>query len=559
MRDHTLSLGLHLFGFVTALLGSLALTWLVRGRARKLQLFDGHDDRKVHRGDIPRVGGVAVFSAATVALGLTLALFGSSVLGETAHGLTVILLGAAAMHFVGLVDDLYSLRARVKFVFQIIVALGVFAAGVRVSSLTLPGVGVVELGGTVGLVFTVIWLVGVTNAFNLIDGLDGLASGAALFALTTMFVVAGINHQYGATLLTLVLAGATLGFLAYNFHPASIFLGDSGSLFLGFMLAGIGLLSSQKGQTVVAVSIPIVALGLPVIDTALAIFRRFLRGQPIFSADRGHIHHRLLLLGHSPRKAALVLYAACASLALAGMLLVNDSGYVALVLLVVGLGTTLFVQSLRYHEFAELGRVVRKGFKQRQVIGRGVRVREASLRVSELGTLDEIFEALGSTFAADDFQRAELRLRPSFVYGQGVASLDRRFDDDLAVWTWLRTEVAEASLWEIKLPLIDEREGRVGSIVLWQDGLGDETALSHMHTIARELRGVVQVKVLTLWHNDAYGARFRDDGEASTFEVVVPLPTADDGFRRRDELVAGEGKGASRTRRPEGGARSKAR
>jgi UDP-GlcNAc:undecaprenyl-phosphate GlcNAc-1-phosphate transferase len=164
----------------------------------------------------------------------------------------------------------------------------------------------------------------------------GLAAGAAMFALSTMFVVGSINGQAGPALVTIALAGATLGFLVYNFNPASIFLGDSGSLFLGFMLAGIGLLGSQKSPTVIAVAIPIVSLGLPVLDTTLAVARRFLRGQPIFTADRAHIHHRLLSLGHSPRRVALLHYSACALLGLGGMLLVNDSAYVAVVLVVIG-------------------------------------------------------------------------------------------------------------------------------------------------------------------------------------------------------------------------------
>jgi hypothetical protein len=197
----------------------------------------------------------------------------------------------------------------------------------------------------------------------------------------------------GAATVTIILAGATVGFLCFNFHPASIFLGDSGSLFLGFMLAGIGLLGSQKSPTVIAVAIPIVSLGLPVLDTTLAVARRFLRGQPIFTADRAHIHHRLLSLGISPRRVALLLYSACALLGLSGMLLVNDSAYVAVVLLVIGLGVGIAVQRLSYYEFEELCAMLRRGVRQRKVIRRNVRIREASVRVSDLTDLDHVFEA----------------------------------------------------------------------------------------------------------------------------------------------------------------------
>ena len=494
--------GLYLYTFLLAIVSSLVLTYVVRERARRAQLFDPRSARKVHARDVPRVGGVGIVGAVTIALGgLVLAHGGGYFvpLFQASHGLIVILLGAAAMHFVGLWDDLYEMRARWKFLAQIAIAFGVWFAGLRFNALSLPFVGSVHFGDLVSLAFTVIWLVGITNAFNLIDGLDGLASGAAMFALTTMFVVASINGNVGAALVTIALAGATLGFLFYNFYPASIFLGDSGSLFLGFMLAGVGLLSSQKGQTVVAVAIPVVSLGLPVLDTLLAIVRRFLRGQPIFSADRGHIHHRLLGLGHSPRKVALLLYGACGLLALMGMLLVNDNGYTAMLLLLVGLGVGLAVQRLRIHEFEEFARLVKRGMRQRDAIGKAVRLRETSVRVSELDDLTAVFEALEETFASEDFQRVEVRLRPSFLSGGIGDPFDRRLDDDVTVWTWSRNGAPGPASWEVRLPFLSEAGERIGSLVLWQDIAKDAT-LTHLHAISGELRQEVERKILSLWH-----------------------------------------------------------
>lgn len=556
-------IGLYIAGFGTALAASLVATYAVRERARRSQLFDGCEERKVHRGEIPRLGGVGVFVASAVGLSVAFALYGADVLGTWATGLPIVLGGAAAVHFLGLFDDLYDIRARYKLLAQIAIALCVYFAGIRVTTISLPFVGITPLSPAVGMLFTVLWLVGITNAFNLIDGLDGLASGAAMFALTTMFVVASINGQDGAALVTIILAGATLGFLVYNFPPASIFLGDSGSLFIGFMLAGVGLLSSQKSQTVVAVAIPVVSLGLPVLDTSLSILRRFLRGQPIFSADRGHIHHRLLMLGHSPRRAALLLYGACAFLALGAMLLVNDSGYVALVLVVVGLAACIAIQRLRYHEFEEFARLVRKGVRQREIIARGVHMREVSASVSGMADLVMVFDTLGRAFSADDFQRTELRLRPSFIYRDDVRALDRRLEDDIAVWSWSRTGLAEPSLWEIKLPLMDQEGSRIGSLILWQDGLGNEIALSHLHTIAGELRRVVQEKVVALWHTTEQHHLFTApvaSPDEPMFERVVPLPVMDDAFRRADDepmmddLVVP----AKRDRRANNGARPRA-
>ena len=495
------------FAFVTAAASSVALTYVVRQRARWAGLYDHVDARKLHRSEIPRVGGVAIVSSVAITLSILAIVSGPDVLTSGGSGMIVVLAGALAISVLGLYDDLWQVRARWKFLTQIAIALVVYALGVRVTTLTFPFAGVLHLGPLVGLVFTVLWLVGITNAFNLIDGLDGLASGAALFALTTMFVVATANGRFDAALVTLVLAGATLGFLYFNFHPATIFLGDSGSLFLGFMLAGIGLISAQKSPTVVAVAIPVVALGLPVLDTLLAVLRRFLRRQPIFAADRGHIHHRLLGRGYSARTVVLTLYAACAVLALCGMLLVNDGGWVAFVLALVGVGVLVTVHRLRFFEFEEALRLVRIGARQRTTIARGVRMREASARLAELHDLSAVFDALAQTFDEDGCPRAELRLRVGFLGGEGGDhnGLPVAHDeDDVAVWAWSRDAVTSATppaaWWHVSLPLLDNRGGLVGSMVLWQDGSLDGNALPHFHTIAGELREQVESKVLALWH-----------------------------------------------------------
>ena len=490
---------LYLLGLVVAVCASAALTYVVRAFARRAGLVDPCGERKVHVHPVPRIGGVAIVLSFAVTMTAIMALFGQHVLAENGRGLATVIGGALAVHLVGLVDDVRPIRPRWKLLAQIVIASGVFIAGVRVTTLSLPFVGVVDLGSIVGMLFTVVWFVGLTNAFNLIDGLDGLAAGAALFALTTMFVVASLNGLVGPATVTIILAGAVVGFLFFNFHPASIFLGDSGSMFVGFMLAGIGLLGSQKSPTVVAVAIPIVSLGLPVLDTTLAVLRRFLRGQPIFSADRAHIHHRLLSLGHSPRRVALLLYTACALLGLSGMLLVNDSAYVAVVLLLIGLGVGLAVQRLRYYEFEELARLLRRGVQQRKVIGRNVRIREASVRVSDLTDLDKVFQALESTFEQDEFECAEVRLRRSFVGAGPNGEAYRRLDDDVPVWAWHRSNVTLAACWEIRLPFLAPSGERIGSLVLWQDGRGDDVSLADMHAIAHDLRAVVEQKLLALW------------------------------------------------------------
>jgi UDP-GlcNAc:undecaprenyl-phosphate GlcNAc-1-phosphate transferase len=486
---------------VLAAASSMLFTYLVRRRARRAGLFDPTDDRKTHEMAIPRVGGVAIVLSVATTLALLTWYAGGGVLTDSGTGLLVVLAGGLATHLLGLYDDLWQVRARWKFLSQLAIAAAVYGFGVRVTTLSLPFFGIVHLAPVVALVFTVLWLVGITNAFNLIDGLDGLASGAALFALTTMFVVASANGRGGAALVTIVLAGATAGFLYYNFHPATIFLGDSGSLFLGFMLAGIGLLSAEKGTTVVAVAIPVVSLGFPVLDTALAIVRRFLRGQPIFAADRGHIHHRLLGRGYSPRTVVLALYAACAVLAMSGMLLVNDGAHVVVVLTLVGLGVLLAVQRLRIVEFEEVARLVRRGTARWDTVARNVRVREASARLAAMGNLGEVFRTLEQTFADDGCPRVEIRLCTTFLRdarpADGVA-----VDDDVSVWVWSRELHPASEWWHVSLPLTDPTGARLGSLVIWQDA---DTArgpvLPNFPTIAGELRVHLASKLLTLWHS----------------------------------------------------------
>ncbi|HEX2779732.1 MAG TPA: MraY family glycosyltransferase [Gemmatimonadaceae bacterium] len=526
---------LSLLAFGVAFFASLALTFVVRERARRARLFDVIDERKIHTRQIPRVGGVAIFWSVALTLFAMVILAGFDGAGLSGTQLVTVLIGGAATHLLGLWDDLRQMPARYKFAIQVAIAVAVFFAGVRIDTIALPVAGQISFGPGWALLFTTFWFVGITNAFNLIDGLDGLASGAALFALTTMFVVAIINGQPGAALVTLAVAGATLGFLRYNFHPATIFLGDSGSLFLGFMLAGIGAISSQKGSTVVAIAIPVVSLGLPVVDTSLAIIRRFLRGQPIFSADRGHIHHKLLALGHSPRKVALLLYGGCAVLALGGMLLVNESGYVAVVLVLVGLGVGLVIQQLRYMEFEELARMLRRGMNRRSAIARSVKLREQLPALMNEETIGQFFARLADAFEADRVARAEVRLRPAFLGGAALPIENgRRIDDDVPIWIWSRATAHDPAWWEIKLPLFNSGE-RIGALTLWEDAKEDGDPLAHLHVLAGELRTVMEQRLVQLWGSTATEAE-QEAWLSGAFDRILPRRLYADGGRHGDEF-----------------------
>ncbi len=489
-------------GFLIALVSSLSLTRFVGSHARRIGLVDPVDDRKIHTEPIPRLGGVALFISVILAVAALSAkdIFHTLPIGKA---LFAVLLGGGGMFALGLYDDLRPMRARYKLLVQVTIAFGVASFGVSFNAITLPFLGTFVLAPWLAILVTVSWLVGISNAFNLIDGLDGLAGGVALFALTTLFTVAALFGHIDAALMAVILAGATVGFLRFNFHPALIFLGDSGSLFVGFMLAGLGLVSAQKIPGEVSIVIPVVALGLPILDTALTIIRRFLRLQPIFSPDRGHIHHRLLGRGHSPRNVAFLLYIACGLFATGGAFLAYPADSVVLLVVLISMmslvGLGLLIQRLGFIEFQEFGRLARGAISPRETIGRNVRFREASTRLHELEDVREIFEALGQVFNEENIPRAEVRLQRWFLNRRpSVVSADGRGDDELPVWSLNRTDHESEGWWEIVLPLNAADERRMGSLVIWEEGQSYAASLSHLHVISEHLRIELQQKLQLL-------------------------------------------------------------
>jgi hypothetical protein len=243
---------------------------------------------------------------------------------------------------------------------------------------------------------TLLWTIGVTNAFNLLDGMDGLAAGSALFASLIILVVALVFGHSLVAVIAIILSGALIGFLRYNFNPASIFLGDSGSLLIGFMLATLSIQGSQKASTAIAVAIPILTFGLPVIDTGFTLIRRFISGMPLLEGDREHIHHMLLDRGWSQRRVVFVLYGASALLGLLALLFVGNAGgpTTGLLLFVIGVVVVLVVGRLRYHEVDEVKASMRRSLGERRTrAANNIRVRRASRALSKATTLEEIFKA----------------------------------------------------------------------------------------------------------------------------------------------------------------------
>jgi len=344
-----------LIGALTAVFAGVT-TWLVTPSiiriAHRVGAVDHPGPRKIHAAPIPRVGGVAVFLGFSA--GLAFAAFATgyatnSQIGRTGYW-SGLALAAAGVLVLGLVDDLRPVSFQWKFAFQILAATAVWFIGFRVEVLGIPFVSTGVHLGWWSLPLTILWIVGITNAFNLIDGLDGLAAGTALITTSVVAIIAIQGGRVAVSAVSVALVGSLLGFLRYNFNPAQIFLGDSGSMFLGFSVAVISIHGSQKNVTAVAVLGPLLIMGYPILDTGMAIARRInsirtnsagrggLRymvrnAHRVFLPDRGHLHHRLLEAGMSHRGAVLSLYGCAIALAAAALVLVvMNSLLVAVVL-----------------------------------------------------------------------------------------------------------------------------------------------------------------------------------------------------------------------------------
>jgi UDP-GlcNAc:undecaprenyl-phosphate GlcNAc-1-phosphate transferase len=341
------SLAIQLAG--SAFLFALVITPLVRDVFKRLGVLDHpNGGRKKHSSPIPRVGGIAIALSMLFAVAVTAA-FGewSPFLPAPSTQLLIRLLPSAVIMFtVGLLDDFFTLRPWQKLSGQLIAATVAYLAGLRVI-----GFAGYSAQGWLTFPLTILWLILCANAFNLIDGIDGLAAGAGLFATLTV-LLSGVVNKSTLVLAAVPLAGALLGFLRYNFNPATVFLGDSGSLLIGFLLGCFSAVWNFKGATMFGLTAPLMAMSVPLLDVTLSIIRRSLRGQPIFSADRGHVHHRLLDRGLTPRKAVLSLYGACAfGAALSILQTLFHNQYGGLVAGIFCIGTLIGVRHLGYPEF----------------------------------------------------------------------------------------------------------------------------------------------------------------------------------------------------------------
>ncbi|MBC8015709.1 MAG: undecaprenyl/decaprenyl-phosphate alpha-N-acetylglucosaminyl 1-phosphate transferase [Sporomusaceae bacterium] len=319
----------YIVAFTIALAVAYFITPRVIGLAVKVGALDAPDDRKVHTGMIPRMGGLAIYA------GFILAVLASMHVSREIMGLLV---GGTVILIVGIIDDLKPLPAKVKLLGQIVAASVLVMFDIRIDWLTNP-FGDMLYVDYWAIPLTILWVVSLTNTVNLIDGLDGLAAGVSTIASITILLVALQQNFWTVAILTAALAGSSLGFLQHNFNPAKIFMGDTGSMFLGYMLAAISILGAVKSAATIALIVPIVALGLPILDTAFAIIRRYMSGRPIFKPDKGHLHHRLLEMGLTQKQAVLLMYVISGCLGLSAIALteVNQSFGVLIVIVLLSI------------------------------------------------------------------------------------------------------------------------------------------------------------------------------------------------------------------------------
>lgn len=397
-----------IFLALVSFLAAFALTPLVREGACRVGLVDNPDDRrKIHNRPIPRLGGVAIAIAYASSFGALLLFdFKAGEIVKSAIPAAMQILPAAGLVFLtGVVDDIFGLRPWQKFSGQVIAALLAFWAGVRVT-----GFAGHLTDSWWSLPLTLLWLVGCANAFNLIDGLDGLAAGVGFFATVTTLAAALLHQNVALALATMPLAGALLGFLRYNFNPASIFLGDSGSLLIGFLLGCYGVLWSQKSATLLGMAAPVMILVVPLVDTTLSILRRFLRRQPLFIGDRGHIHHQLLERGFSPRDVALIMYTVCTVAATLSLLQsVAENHYAGLIIVIFCVSTWLGVQALGYVEFGVVGRLLSRGVF-RQFLATEIQLQQLEERLLQAVDVHECWAVIQDRCGALGFTRARLHL-----------------------------------------------------------------------------------------------------------------------------------------------------
>lgn len=458
----TASMLIYVILLVVSATMAAGLTKVVRDRANKTGLaFAPDSDRHLHTMPVPRLGGIAIFFTF-----LTISsLYWCGVrLGYIHHQhsftLVNVLIPASALFIVGLIDDLRRLSATVKLAAQILGGTFLYFNGFRLACLH-GDFNNHLLGPAFCFVLTVGWVVLICNAINLIDGLDGLAAGAALFSMVTIFTFALVHGRHGPALAITILAGANLGFLVFNFNPASIFLGDSGSLFVGFMLSGLAMSESGlQTDALHSILVPIISLALPLTDLTLTVVRRYLSGHSLFGADREHIHHKLLQLGLSQRQVVGILYAVSALCAVLSLTFLYPSRLVAMpVVAILVLFLFFCIRRLKYQEFSELERFALRLRQQKRVAASNIALHKAAAQLEETDKATKIVAILEQGLRID-FDGFSIHLDPGYCLTMDIDHAPRRVLDRV----WSRNDPDDKLV--LMMELTTPRYGKVGRLSL---------------------------------------------------------------------------------------------
>jgi UDP-GlcNAc:undecaprenyl-phosphate/decaprenyl-phosphate GlcNAc-1-phosphate transferase len=491
-------ISLYIATFALTVIISWVFTRTVRDEVMRRGWLDKpRNGRHFHVSPTPRLGGVAVFFTfgAAIAIALTVNKFFRVLPPMSLHTIFGIVLPACLIFGLGLLDDIFTLGPYLKFGVQTIAAIWLYWNGFGIQRLALYSEHA-SLRAFIGLPLTILWVLLITNAFNLIDGLDGLSAGSALFSTLIIFAISILRHTPLVSLLSIVLAGVILGFLRYNFHPASIFLGDSGSLFIGFLLSALALASSQKATTIVAVAIPVVSFGLPLLDVCLSVFRRYMNNKSLFLGDDDHVHHKLIKRGFSHREAVLVLYAVAAAFGILSLTLLHGDMMIGFVLFMVGLGVWLGIQQLNYLEVYELAAVTRRLRRRKRLTANNLHVRRASESLHHPGLgFEDLCRIVRSALEPIGFCGISISF-PSVHVDETLLLPLRRNGGSGYSYFWRKHIQPQ---WELRLELGSPSGGRLGDLYLSRAQASDPLSVD-INLLDHEFRTAVCVAVERAMH-----------------------------------------------------------
>jgi len=467
--------------FLIALTLSLVTTPIAKRIGEKFGAIDLPNERKFHQTPIPRNGSLAIVFSFFVTLCI-MTFFDTNISNAFILDPPMIYLfvGSCICFGVGLFDDFKGLGPYIKFFIQIIAASVSFMGGVRIEFFHLGNLYI--QAGILSYFITVFWFVFFINAINLIDGLDGLAAGITFFASIVLVTLSVIQNNFVTAILFTALSGSILGFLRYNFNPASIFMGDGGSYFLGFTIAGLSIIGTVKSQLGAALLIPLVAMGVPIFDTLISPLRRFMLGQSLFKPDKGHVHHRLIDKGLSAKRSVLIIYGITIGLCLLSILLVNFRNEQAgLILIILGVISVVFVQKIGYFDYFAADKLY--GWFRDVTDEAGITHDRRSflslqLEITNAKELNILWEKICNALHRLEFDMAQLNIHHAPEISYAFDAMDENQVRQLKKtneYKWVRStfneeqDIRKDSIFKMELPLLNDDYQSYGTLWLIKD------------------------------------------------------------------------------------------